>query len=43
MRHRLDVTFGVGMALIVVIFKILGSFCDFMIAIANVEGSVKNF
>ena len=40
LRHRLDVFFGIGMAVLVVVLKILGSFCDFMIALANVKGKL---
>ena len=39
-RHRFDVLLGVGMAVLVVVLKILGSFCDFMIALANVNGKL---
>ena len=37
----MDVLLGIGMAVAVVISKMLGTFCDFMIALANTEGIVR--
>ena len=42
MRQKLDVILGVGLAVLVVVSKILGTFCDFMIALANMKGNKKN-
>ena len=40
-RLKLDIFLGFGMAFMVIVTKILGSFCDFMIAAANVQGIVQ--
>ena len=41
LRQKLDVLLGVGMAVLVVVSKILGTFCDFMIALANMKGTFE--
>ena len=37
---KLDVLLGIGLAVVVIVLTILGSFCDFMLAIANIKGFV---
>ena len=41
LRQKMDIILGIGMAVVVVISKILGTFCDFMIALANIGGIVS--
>ena len=41
LRQKLDVLLGVGMAVLVVVSKVLGTFCDFMIALANMKGTFE--
>ena len=38
--NKLDVLFGIGLAVVVIVLTLLGSFCDFMLAIANTKGFV---
>ena len=40
LRQKMDVLLGVGLAVVVSVSKLLGSFCDFMLAIANIKGFV---
>ena len=39
-RQKMDVLLGIGMAGLVVISKILGTFCEYMTALANIGGNV---
>ena len=36
----MDVILGISLAIAVSVSKVLGSFCDFMIALANKQGAV---
>jgi len=36
----MDVLLGIGLAVVVSVSKLLGSFCDFMLAITNIKGFV---
>ena len=38
--NKMDVLLGIGLAVVVIVLTLLGSFCDFMLAIANTKGFV---
>jgi len=40
LRQKMDVILGISLAVVLSISKVLGSFCDFMIALANKQGAV---
>ena len=38
--NKMDVILGIGLAVVISVSSLLASFCDFMLAIANIKGFV---